>query len=83
VSIKIYRRNPRLGGPETPWKDSRGYQLADPNLGADWHHVKNAIFTQSLDKAAELIKQDGFAIRMGRKGVRPSLIRHCGLQITH
>ena len=55
---------------------------ADPSLGPKWHHVENAIFVESLEKAADLIEQHRFAIRMGRKGLRPSLIRHSGLRIV-
>jgi len=81
MSIRIIRIEQRPGGNETPWRDKRGYQLGDPSLGTEWHHVKNAIFVQSLEQAADLIEQRKLAIRMGRKGLRPSLIRHKSLRI--
>jgi hypothetical protein len=82
MSIKITRTKPRSGRDEQPWKDSRGYQLADPKHGAERHKVENATFVQSLEKAAELIERGGFSIRMGREGKRPSLICPEGLRIT-
>jgi len=82
MSLRIIRINPRPGGEEEPWRYRQGYQLADPNLGVDCHKVENAHFVQSLEKAADLIENRGFAIRMGRKGKRPSLIRPSGLRIT-
>ena len=81
MSIRIMRITPRPGGDEEPWWYAQGYQLADPNLGAEWHKVENAHFVQSLEEAAELIERSGFAIRMGREGKRPSLIRPSGLRI--
>ena len=66
MGVKITRTKPRSGGEEEPWKDQRGYQLADPSNGAGWHKVENAIFVQSLEKAAELIERRGFAIGMWR-----------------
>jgi len=82
MSIKITRTKPRPGGEEEPWWDARGYQLADPSIGPGWHKVENAIFERSLEKAAELIEQRGFAIRMWREGDRPSLICAGSLRIT-
>jgi hypothetical protein len=81
MSPKITRIKPRPGGKEEPWEYERGYQLADPRLGANWHFAENAIFTRSIEKAADLIEHRGFAIRMGRRGLRPSLIRPSGLHI--
>ncbi len=82
MSVKITRIKPRPGGNEEPWKYERGYQLADPRLGAKWHLAENAIFTRSIENAADLIARRGFAIRMGRKGLRPSLIHPSGLDIV-
>jgi hypothetical protein len=80
--MRILRTDPRPGGDEEPWKYSRGYQLADPALGDKWHHAKNAIYVQTLTEAAHRIQHHRFAIRMGRAGLRPSLVRPCGLRIT-
>lgn len=82
MSVKIGRKNPRPGGDEKPWRDARGYQLADPELGPEWHKVKNAHFVKSLEDAADLIERRGFAIRMGGPGKRASLIRRSGICIT-
>jgi len=81
MGIKIVRANPRPGGDEEPWLDERGYQLADPKRGKEWHHVKNAVFVHTLEEAADLIERKRFAIRMGRKGLRPSLIQSSSLRI--
>jgi hypothetical protein len=79
--MKIIRIKPRPGGTEEPVLYARGYQLADRSLGAEWHHVKNAIFTQTIEAAADLIEGRGLFVRMGCKGKRPSLISPRGLQI--
>jgi len=83
MTIKIIRTNPRPGGDEEPWHDARGYQLADPKLGKEWHHVKNAIFVKTLEEAADRIEQEMLSIRMYRKKprLRPSLIRPSGLKV--
>lgn len=81
MAVRIVRVKPRPGGAEEPWKYAEGYQLADPGRGPKWHHVKNAIYVRSLEEAADLIEKQRFAIRMGRQGLRPSLIRPSGLRI--
>ena len=81
MAVKILRMRPRPGGDEEPCWDERGYQLGDPRRGAEWHHVKNAIFVKTLEKAADLTEQKKFAIRMGRKGLRPSLVQPSSLRI--
>jgi len=81
--VRIIRKRPRPGGDETPWLYRDGcYHLADPRKGSEWHHAKNVIRRKSLDEAAYLIEALAFAIRMGRKGLRPSLISPGGLIIT-
>ena len=64
--IRIARTKPRPGGDEEPWQYGRGYQLADPALGGEWHHAKNAIYVQTLKEAADGIQHRRLAIRMGR-----------------
>ncbi len=81
MGIRIIRKRPRPGGDEEPVFTPRGYELADPNLGSGWHKVENATFTKSIAKAADLIEDRNFAIRMGRKGKRPSLICRDSLRI--
>jgi hypothetical protein len=81
MGIKIIRKRPRPGGEEEPVLTPRGYELADPSLGAGWHKVENATFTKSIARAADLIEHSNFAIRMWRKGKRPSLIRRNSLRI--
>jgi hypothetical protein len=80
--IRIARAKPRPGGDEEPWLYDSGYQLADPALGSEWHHAKNAIYVQTLKEAADRIEHHRLAIRMGRVGLRPSLVRPSGLRIT-
>ena len=79
--VKIERTKPRAGGYEEPCLYEGGYQLADPAAGPDWHKVENATFVQTLEQAAGLIEQRGFAIRMSCKGKRPSLIRPSGIRV--
>ena len=79
--VRITRIESRPGGAEEPYRDKRGYQLADPSIGSKWHHVENAIFVPSLGEAADLIEQRKLAIRMWRKGLRPSLIKFSSLRI--
>jgi hypothetical protein len=81
MDIRIMRKRPRPGGNEEPVWTQRGYELADPSLGAGWHKVENATFAKSIAKAADLIEGRDFAIRMGRKGKRPSLVRRNSLRI--
>lgn len=70
MSVRIVRVNPKPGGQEEPWL-YRGYKLADPRLGTKHHHEENAVCVPTLEKAADLIEQKGFSIRMGRKGFDP------------
>lgn len=81
MGIRIIRKRPRPGGDEEPVFTLRGYELADPSFGAGWHKVENATFTKSIARAAELIEGSNFAIRMWRKGKRPSLICRNSLRI--
>ena len=79
--IKIIRKRSRPGGDEEPVFTRRGYELADPSLGAGWHKIENATFTKSIAKAVELMEDSNFAISMWRKGKRPSLISRNSLRI--
>jgi hypothetical protein len=48
-----------------PDADARGlYELADPNLGEEKHHKKNAIFASSESVALHLVRKYGFSLRM-------------------
>jgi hypothetical protein len=81
--VRILRKNSRSGGDETAWLFRDGYyHLADPRKGPEWRHAKNIIKCKFLHEAAELIKTNEFAIRMGRKGLSPSLISPNSLLIT-
>jgi hypothetical protein len=81
MSIRIERIKPRCAKGEYPEHTTRGYQLADPRLGREWHWVKNATFVESLEEAADLIENHGFAIRMTCPGKRASLVQRSGLRI--
>jgi hypothetical protein len=81
MSVRIERIEPRCPKGEYPEHTKRGYQLADPRLGPEWHHIKNATFVDSLEEAADLIENRGFAIRMVCPGKRASLIMAVGLRI--
>lgn len=39
------------------------FRLADPRLGREHHHVRNAIFVKSETEAAGLVKR-GYSLRM-------------------
>lgn len=80
--IAIERTAPRPGGVEVPTLSRRGYELASPRHGAEKHHAKHAVFVRTLDEAAALIVGGGHSIRMGRPGLRPSLIGPGRLRIT-
>ena len=48
-----------------PDPDARGlFELADPKLGKDKHHKKNAIFASSESAALHLVRSYGFSLRM-------------------
>jgi hypothetical protein len=79
--IRIERTRPRPGSVEVPWWTALGYQLVDPAIRKDRHHVDHAIHVTSLDDAAELIER-GFSIRMEGIGKRPSLISPSGIRIV-
>lgn len=81
--IKIVRTNPRGGVPEEAVKNRKGkYTLGDPADGSEMRLTKkNGIFADTLDEAADLIENKRFSIRMGRKGIPPSLISHLKVRI--
>jgi hypothetical protein len=68
MGVRIERQEPRCPEGEQPTRTAHGYQLADPTLGSEWHYVKNAIYVQSLEEAANLVQNRGFAIRNGLPG---------------
>ena len=48
-----------------PDPDTRGlYELADPKLGREKHHKKNAIWASTESAALHLVKTYGFSLRM-------------------
>lgn len=72
--MTIRRKDPRPGGEEYPIRSAAGYQLVRPDLPPDQRTlVENAVFVRKLEEAIPLLNA-GYHIRMGRKGVRPSLI---------
>jgi hypothetical protein len=82
MGIQIKRVKPRSSRGEYPTLTSRGYVLGDPQLVPVWHTAEHAVYVNTLEEAAELIEQRGFAIRMSCPGYRPSLIRPSGLRIV-
>ena len=40
------------------------YELGDPSIGAEAHHKKNAVFTETLEAALHLVRKYGFSLRM-------------------
>ena len=79
--LTIARTDPRPGGTEAPQLTRRGHELASPHHGAEKHHAKHAVFVRTLDEAAALIAE-GYSLRMGRPGVRSSLISPEKLRIS-
>ena len=57
------------------------HELADRRISKRTHHLENSTFVRSIDEAAYLVEQ-GYAIRMGGIGLRPSLISPASLRIT-
>jgi hypothetical protein len=73
--ISIRRKHPRPGGDEFPIRSREGYQLVKPGLDPQKRTQKeNAVHVPTLREALPLLDK-GYHLRMGRKGVRPSLIR--------
>lgn len=71
--VTIRRKDPRPGGDEYPIKSAGGYQLVRPGLVEGRTRAENAVYVRKLEEALPLLDA-GYHIRMGRKGVRPSLI---------
>lgn len=81
-AYRIERLKPRPGGAEYPVKGPRGYELVAPGLTPDQRTKSaNAKFVETLAEAIPYLDK-GFHIRMGRKGVRASLIGKGSLKIT-
>lgn len=81
MSIRIERIQPRDGLKEEPIETDRGFELVDPRIPSDRHHVKNSTFVKSIEEAAYLVEQ-GFSIRMTAPGKRPSLISSQSLRVV-
>jgi len=80
MTTRIERIHPREGLNEQPIESDRGFELVDRRIAERRHHVENSTFVRSIDEAAYLIEQ-GYAIRMGAPGKRPSLIAPASLRI--
>jgi hypothetical protein len=80
MTVRIERTNPRSGEDEHPIETERGYELVDRRVAGQKNKVENSTFVRSLEEAAYLVEQ-GFAIRMGGIGKRPSLISPNSLRI--
>jgi len=80
MAIRIERLHPRDGLDERPIETERGYELVDRRIAERRHHVENSTFVRSIEEAAYLVEQ-GYAIRMGAPGKRPSLIAPSSLRI--
>jgi hypothetical protein len=80
VTVKIVRVRPRPGVVEEPIEGDRGFELVDRRISGQKNKVENSTFVRSIDEAAYLVEQ-GFAIRMGAVGKRPSLISPQSLRI--
>jgi hypothetical protein len=81
MRTRIERLNPRDGLDEQPVETERGYELVDPRIPHDKHHVKNSTFLRTIEEVAYLVEQ-GFSVRMGVAGKRASLISSDSLKIV-
>jgi len=81
MPIRIERLKPRPGAPEEPVRTKRGYLLVDRRVKGRKNLAENVTYVLSLEEAANLVEQ-GYHIRMGGKGKRPSLISRGSLVIT-
>ncbi|MEP3051668.1 MAG: hypothetical protein ABJP48_01635 [Erythrobacter sp.] len=49
----------------TPSPDGGGmFELGDPKRGSEKHHKKSAVFVETVDMAAHLVREYGFSLRM-------------------
>lgn len=80
MPTRIERTRPRDGLNEQPIETERGFELVDRRIPERRHHVENSTFVRSIEEAAYLVEQ-GYAIRMGAPGKRPSLIAPASLRI--
>ena len=81
MGIRIERTKPRCSKGEHPKTSAKGYELASPDAGSEKHKIKNATFVSTLEKAADLILNHGYSIRMECDGKRASLISPKGVRI--
>lgn len=81
MAVQIVRLTPRPGALEAPIEGERGFELVDRRISGQRNKVENSTFVRSIDEAAYLVEQ-GFAIRMGAPGKRPSLISPQSLRIV-
>lgn len=79
MTTRIERIKPRHKD-EAPVLTGRGYELVDQRIAGQKNKVENSTFVRSIEEAAYLVEQ-GFAIRMGAPGLRPSLISRKSLRI--
>lgn len=78
----VERSTPRPGGRELPVKTAKGYELVKSGLTPrERTKSENATYVPTLEEAVGLI-DEGYSIRMGRKGLRPSFIAKGSLKIT-
>jgi hypothetical protein len=80
MTVEIVRIHPRPGAVDVPIESDRGFELVDRRISGQKNKVENSTFVRSIDEAAYLVEQ-GFAIRMGASGKRPSLISPQSLRI--
>lgn len=80
MTTRIERISPRPGAHESPIESDLGFELVDRRVAGQKNKVENATFVRSIEEAAYLVDQ-GFAIRMGARGKRASLISPQSLRI--
>ena len=71
---RIQRTEPRPGGDEFEVWYGGMLKLRSPNLPEKGkNRDENATFVDTVDKAVDLL-MEGYAVRVGRNGVRPSYV---------
>ena len=82
IRIERIKLRPGRTDVDQAYRSAKGYELASGQLTSDERkQPENAIFVASLDKAADLIEQNGYHIRMGNSPERKSLIQPSSVRV--
>jgi hypothetical protein len=82
MGVTIKRKPPYPGGDWGPTRTRKGYQLADPAHGNKKHHARYAIYRDTLEEVAALVKGRHFHVRMRNENGHSNLICPDQLEIV-